>query len=294
MGAKREYKATLFSELFSDKDRLRELYNALANTDYGEDTPIEINTLENVLFNDLRNDVSFTIGSKYVVLLEHQSTINRNMPLRCLMYIARVYEQITDNRALYRKKLLKIPTPEFIVLYNGISEFPSEETLHLSDAYIGTDDSMAKFGSLNLTVRIVNINPGYNDELLQKSETLKDYAAFVEHVRENQQKGASLYDAINEAINWSMSHGVLEAFLAKQGLEVNSMLMTEFNIDIAKEVWQEEAREDGREEGRIEGREEGREEGITEAAEKYEQLIADKDAEIAKLAALVKELQSNQ
>ena len=71
MEANREYKATLFSELFSDKDRLRELYNALAGTDYGEDTPIEINTLENVLFNDLRNDVSFTIGGKYVVLMDN-------------------------------------------------------------------------------------------------------------------------------------------------------------------------------------------------------------------------------
>ena len=261
MEANREYKATLFSELFSDKDRLRELYNALAGTDYGEDTPIEINTLENILFNDLRNDVSFTIGGKYVVLMEHQSTINSNMPLRCLMYIARVYEQITDNRALYHRKLLKIPTPEFIVLYNGVKEFPSEETLCLSDAFAGTDNSITKFGSLDLTVRIVNINPGYNDELLQKSETLKDYTAFVQHVRDNQRKGATLHDAINEAINWGMSQGILETFLAKQGLEVNSMLMTEFNIDIAKEVWQEEAREDER--------------------EKYEQAIADKDAEIA-------------
>ena len=293
MGANREYKATLFSELFNDKDRLRELYNALAGTDYGADTPIEINTLDNVLFNDLKNDVSFTIGGKYVVLLEHQSTINCNMPLRCLMYIARVYEQITDNRAIYRENLLKIPTPEFIVLYNGTKDFPSEETLHLSDAYAGTNDSITKFGSLDLTVKIVNINPGYNDELLQKSETLKVYTAFVERVRDNQRKGKNLHDAINEAINWGMSQDALEAFLAKQGLEVNSMLMTEFNIDIAKEVWQEEAHEGGREMGR--------EEGFAEAAEKYEQVIADKDAaiadkdaEIAKLAALVKKLQGGQ
>ena len=85
MGTNREYKATLFSELFSEPHRLRELYNAIADTDYGEETPVEINTLDDVFFNDLRNDVSFTIGGKFVVLLEHQSTINDNMPLRCLM-----------------------------------------------------------------------------------------------------------------------------------------------------------------------------------------------------------------
>jgi len=297
MEANREFKATLFSKLFSEPDKLRELYNAIADTDYGEDTPIEINTLESVFFNDFRNDVSFTIGGKYVVLLEHQSTINDNMPLRCLMYIAHVYEQITDNRALYHKKLLKIPTPEFIVLYNGTKQFPAEETLRLSDAYAAADESQKNFGSLDLTVRIVNINPGYNDELLQKSETLNGYTAFIEHVRANQRRGIDLHDAINEAINWGMSQGVLDAFLAKQGSEVTSMIMTEFNIDVAREVWQEEAREDGLEEGR----KEGREEGFAEAAEKYEQVIAnkdnviaDKDAEIAKLAALITELQGGQ
>jgi len=281
MDAKREYKATLFSKLFNDTDRLRELYNAIADTDYGEDTPIEINTLESVFFNDFRNDLSFTIGGKYVVLLEHQSTINSNMPLRCLMYIARVYEQITDNRALYHKKLLQIPTPEFIVLYNGVQDFPAEETLRLSDAYAGQDESITKFGSLELTVRIVNINPGYNEALLKKSETLKGYTAFVERIRDNQRKGANLYDVINEAINWGISNGILGAFLEKQGSEVNSMIMTEFNIDIAKEVWQEEAREDGFEEGRVEGRVEGRAVGFAEATEKYEQAIAEKDNAIA-------------
>ena len=286
MGAKREYKATLFSELFSDKDRLRELYNALANTDYGEDTPIEINTLENVLFNDLRNDVSFTIGGKYVVLLEHQSTINRNMPLRCLMYIARVYEQITDDRAIYNEKLLTIPTPEFIVLYNGIKPFPAEETLRLSDAYAATDESQKNFGTLELTVRIVNINEGHNEELLKRSETLEGYTAFVERVRVNQRRELSLHDAINEAIDWGLSQGILDEFLKKHGTEVRSMLMTEFNIDIAKEVWQEEAHEGGRELGR--------EEGFAEAAEKYEQVIADMKAENERLAALVTKLQGGQ
>ena len=37
MEAKREYKATLFSELFNQPQRLRELYNALADTTYGDD-----------------------------------------------------------------------------------------------------------------------------------------------------------------------------------------------------------------------------------------------------------------
>ena len=289
MSTNREYKATLFSKLFNEPQRLRELYNALADTDYGEETPVEINTLENVFFNDLKNDVSFTIGGKYVVLLEHQSTINANMPLRCLMYIARVYEQITDERAIYHEKLMKIPTPEFIVLYNGVKPFPAEKTLRLSDSYIASDESLKRFGNLDLTVRIVNINPGYNDDLLQRSVTLNDYTAFVERVRHTRLSGVELRDAVIESIKWGISKGVLGEFLTECGTEVSSMLMTEFNIDIAKEVWQEEAREDL----------------LIELAEKDAVLaekdavlaakdteIAAKDDEIRKFAILVAELQA--
>ena len=286
MEANRRYKDTLFSELFSEPDRLRELYNALADTDYGEDTPVEINTLENVFFKDLKNDVSFTIGEKYVVLLEHQSTVNANMPLRCLMYIARVMEKITNERAIYQEKLLKIPTPEFIVLYNGEKPFPSEQTLHLSDAYKGTDESVERFGNLDLTVRVVNINPGSNDALLDKSETLSGYTVFVERVRHNQRNGLALRDAIKESISWGISQGILGAFLTEHETEVTNMLMTEFNIDIAKEVWQEEAREDIREEYEVKLAE------MAAEKDKKDAEIEQKDTEIEKLKAEVARLQA--
>jgi len=307
MEANRKYKDTLFSELFSKPHHLRELYNALADTDYGEDTEIEINTLENVFFNDLKNDVSFTIDGKYVVLIEHQSTINANMPLRCLMYIARVFEKITDERAIYQEKLLKIPTPEFIVLYNGEKPFPSEKILCLSDAYIGTDESLKRLKNLELTVKVVNINQGYNDDLLRKSVTLNDYAIFVEHVRHNQRNGLVLRDAIKEAINWGVSRGLLGSLLTEHGSEVTNMLMTEFNIDIAKEVWQEEAREDAREEFQaviaeqeVEIAEQAAEiaEQEVEIAEQEVEIaeqaaeIAEQETEIAKQAALIQELQA--
>jgi predicted transposase/invertase (TIGR01784 family) len=245
MGAKREYKDTLFSKLFSDPSRLRELYNALAGTDYGEDTAVEINTLEDVFFNNLKNDVSFTIDDKFVVLVEHQSTLSNNLPLRFLLYIARVLEKTSDNRAMYQEKLLMIPTPELIVLYNGIKPFPTEKTLRLSDAYLAEGKQFGIFGGLELTVRVVNINPNENRELLQKSETLNGYTAFVERVRYNLSNGMELRCAISEAIEWGVEKEILSAFLKIHGSEVQNMLMSEFNIDIAKEVWQEEAHEEG-------------------------------------------------
>ena len=78
----RQYKSSVFTTLFTEEEKLLELYSALSRHNYDKDTKIEINTLINVLYNGLQNDISFTIGNKLVVLLGHQSTVNNNLPLR--------------------------------------------------------------------------------------------------------------------------------------------------------------------------------------------------------------------
>jgi len=258
MGANREYKNTVFTKLFSDAGTLLELYNALTGSDYGEDTEIEINTLEDILFMDLMNDVSFTVGDKVVVLIEHQATINRNLPLRFLLYIARVYEKIIDKRAVYRQKLMKIPAPEFIVLYNGKDEYPDEKELRLSGAFQEAPGHPEKYGSLDLAVRVLNINAGHNDETVRKSEALRDYVAFVRKVREGLDNGLGLEAAVKAAIKYCVEHHILQTFLTNHASEVLNMLTTEFKMADAIEVWKEEGFEDGLEEGLERGREEGR------------------------------------
>jgi len=156
MGANREFKNSVFTELFKGEDTLLELYNALSGSNYGIDTKIEINTLEGILNVYAMNDISFTIDDKIVFLVEHQSSINANLPVRLLMYIARVYEKIIDRKAIYRQKLMKIPKPEFVVLYNGKDAFPDEKTLRLSDAFLEAPDHAESFGSAELTVRVLN------------------------------------------------------------------------------------------------------------------------------------------
>jgi len=121
MGANIKYKDSVFSLLFSEPDLLRELYGAIEGISLPSDVPIIINTLRDVLFMGLINDISFEIGGKLIILIEHQSTINPNMALRLLMYIARVYEKIIGERNIYSSRLLRIPRPEFFVLYNGVS-----------------------------------------------------------------------------------------------------------------------------------------------------------------------------
>ncbi|GLC87896.1 hypothetical protein [Lysinibacillus piscis] len=119
----------------SDPERLIDVYNAIQNENYALDTSIEINTLENVLYKDRINDVSFVLDNKFIVLIEHQSTICENMPLRLLLYIGRLYEKMTTNENIYGRTPIPLEAPEFLVLYNGHENVPKEEIQYLSDVF---------------------------------------------------------------------------------------------------------------------------------------------------------------
>ena len=139
----------------SDEDKLIELYNALFDTNYGPEANIEIVTLEDVVFRVLKNDVAFVMEDSFIILAEHQSTICNNMPLRDLIYMSAMLQRMINTDELYRKKLLKIPRPTFIVFYDGKEDFPEYHEMKLSDAFLGDDDNEI---SLQLTVRVYNIN----------------------------------------------------------------------------------------------------------------------------------------
>ncbi|MDR0516099.1 MAG: Rpn family recombination-promoting nuclease/putative transposase, partial [Fibromonadaceae bacterium] len=173
--ANRTHKASAFSLLFSNKKNLVEVYNAINGTSYPENTEVEIITLSDALFLEQLNDIAFVIDGKLVVLIEHQSTINENMPLRMLMYMGREYERITNSRDLYRENKIKIPTPEFIVLYNGRKEFPDFKEFRLSDSFEMQNGTC----NLELVVKAYNINKGRNAEIAKKSPTLSGYGDFV-------------------------------------------------------------------------------------------------------------------
>ena len=178
----RNYKDSVFVTVFHEKDKLIELYNAIFDTNYGMDTAIDIVTIKDVLFRTLKNDVSFVLDKRFVVLVEHQSTINGNLPLRDLLYIATVLKRMIDTKQLYREKTLRIPRPSFIVLYNGSEDIPAYQELRLSNAYLGEKEE-AEEDALQLIVKVYNINTGKNAEILKKCETLRQYSRFVEIVR---------------------------------------------------------------------------------------------------------------
>lgn len=82
----RKYKDSVFRMLFSEKNKLIELYNAIFDTDYTEDDSVDITTIEEVIFKTMKNDISFVMDGKFVLLVEHQSSINNNMLMGLSQY----------------------------------------------------------------------------------------------------------------------------------------------------------------------------------------------------------------
>jgi len=231
----KKYKDSVFTKLFGEKDKLAELYNAISGTNYVPDD-ISLTTSENIIFIGRENDISFTIGDKLIVLIEHQSSINPNMPLRCLLYIARQYQMLADNDAIYSSRLVKIMPPEFIVIYNGKDEFPEETILNLSDAFIDKT-----INNLELKVKVYNININYNSDIMRRSETLKEYSIFVARVRKNIDNVHKLNEALEKAVKDCVKDNILRKFLERHGSDVINMLSMEFNLDDAKRVWRKDA-----------------------------------------------------
>jgi len=275
MTANKKYKDSLFRHLFNTEEKLLELYNAIAGTNYVDKNDVIINTLEDVLFKGMKNDISFVIYNT-LVLLEHQSTISENMPIRMFQYLGRLYEKITsdNSKAIFGRRLLKVANPVFIVLYNGVEDYPAEKILNISTA-LKKGDFEKNF--VDLEVKVLNINKGYNPELMRKCKTLADYVSFIEKVREYE-KNHPLKEAIKLAIKYCIDNDILKEYLKQHRSEVINMLTTEFNMDTALEVAREEGVEEGIERG-IEkgikrGIEKGKKEGKAEGQNYILELIA--------------------
>lgn len=222
----RKYKDRLFRFLFQDKNDLLELYNAVNGSAYCNADELEIVTLEDVIYMKMKNDLSFIIANQ-LNLYEHQSTCSPNMPLRGLLYFSRQYEGLIaqHKRNIYGSKLIKLPTPEYIIFYNGKQEQADRGELFLSDAFEAGRGS----GCLECKAILFNINRGHNRELMEKCRRLWEYSEFVAEVNDNLDRNMSLKAAITKAIDHCIQRGILEEFLRKNQTEVLHMLLTEYD-----------------------------------------------------------------
>lgn len=261
----RKYKDSVFTDLFgSDRDGKKnflELYNGLSGSDYkyGE-TQIERREIPQTLYKSFNNDVSMVIDGKLIVLVEHQSTINENMPLRCLEYVTRIYEGIIPSDTRYAERVRKIPTPDFYVVYVGRESYPKEKELHLSDAF--HDGTNPK---LELKVVVKNCSQSQELPLQKNCDILKQYCCFVETVEKHlkQKRSTKVFKA---AIEECIENGILAEYLKRKSSEVINMLCAKYSYKTDMKVRYQEGFEAGLEKGVSQGIARGEEAGRRQKA----------------------------
>ena len=262
----RNYKDSVFVDLFAHdinaKENFISLYNALHGTNLdAKTTDVQPVMLERVLYMKYYNDIAMLIDGKIVILIEHQSTINQNMPFRFLEYIARIYEKITTKDEKFGRKLVKLPVPEFYVFYNGKDDYPTESVMKLSDAFMQLDDYSELKNQLEISVKVININVDKENPILKRCEALKEYSEFIEQVRFNIENAVP--EPFTTAIKEAIKKGFLSDYLNRKSTEVQNMLLAEYDYDTDIAVQRKEAFDDGVSIGRNEGIAIGEERGIS-------------------------------
>ena len=282
----RKYKDSVFVDLFSEDEKAKEnflsLYNALHGTHLPLSSPVENIRLDNVMYMNIINDVSCLVDGKIIVLAEHQSTVNANMPVRFLEYSARLYEQIQSPRDRYLRKLKQIPTPEFYVFYNGEEKYPSQTELKLSDAFAVKSVKP----SLELLVKVININYNKTNGVLKRCKPLQEYTVFVETVRRHIRLDGE--NGFKNAIKECIQNDILREYLERKSREVMNMLIAEYDYDTDIAVQREESLRIGIQQGIQQGFSDGAHQNALQNAGNLKRLGVSIEI-IAKATGLTKE-----
>lgn len=263
--------------IFGNRKAALELYNAINHSNYQNPEQLEITTIEGAIYRGVKNDLSFLIDS-VMNLYEAQSTRNPNMPLRGLIYFARVYQGYVEKRELdiYSGSRIKIPLPQYIVFYNGLQEEPDRREYRLSDAFERKQDSYC----LECVATVLNINTGHNRQLMENCSLLWQYAFFVSKVRLYLERyPENLEGAVDMAVEECIEEDILADFLKKQRGEVKDVILTEYNAE--RHIRNEKKL--SYEEGVKEGIEKGLEQGIKAFIAEKEEENADKNIIIEKM-----------
>lgn len=236
----------LFGKCPEAKANFLSLYNAIHGTNLTlSESKIEPIMLEQTVYRGLYNDVSMLLDGKIIVLVEQQSTVNENMPLRFLEYISRIYEKLISKDERYKMRMISLPKPEFYVFYNGIADYPAEKTLKLSDAFFIQDKNHQKSENyvLELSVKVYNMNKKKDNSFIEKCSSLSGYSKIVEYDRKA--KKAGIEDHLDFAIQRCIKEGILSDYLIKNSTEVRNMLIAEYDYDTDIRVQRQESFEEG-------------------------------------------------
>ena len=249
----KKYKDRVFKFIFGrNKAWALSLYNAVNGSNYTDPDALEFNTIDEILYIGMQNDVSFLLFF-VLSIWEHQSTFNPNVTIRMFLYAAQLYDKYMTEHNCYRysKNLIKLPRPKCICFYNGIEDQPEKMILKLSDAFKQDGEEVVD-SDIEVTVRMLNINYGKNKALMEACKPLMEYSWLVENIRQNNKILKNIEKAVDKALDEMPDDFVIKKFLLMNKAEVKGMFLTEYD---EKKILDQE-------------RQEGRSEGINEANER--------------------------
>ena len=249
----RQFKDRLFRLIFGSeeyKENALSLYNAVNHTHYTDASKLIFTTLDNAVYLGMKNDLSFLLGSD-MNLYEQQSTYNPNMGLRGLLYFSSVYSSYVEAHGLnlYSGRPIELPTPRFIVFYNGREKRPVREEIRLSDLFTPKGE-----GAIEVVAKMININYNEDAGILERCRPLMEYATLVQEIRDRADTGASLDEAVSGGVESCIRKGVLRDILQKYKSEVVGMILEEYDEEKVRDMFRKEYLEEGREQGREEER----------------------------------------
>ncbi len=283
MEINREYRSSVFAMLFNDKKELLTLYNAINGTAYTDEDEITINTLEDEgvpsgVLMKIKNDLSFVFKS-YLNLYEHQSTVCGNLSLRMLLYVSRVLYRMIPKKKLYSTSAVRLPSPKFVVFYNGKTEIPEIQEIRLSDLY----EVREAEPDLELKATVFNVNIGHNRELMEKCRTLNEYAEFVARMQEVMIRGLDkneLRAKVEAVLDSCIRDNILSEFLKNNREAVIVYSILAYDAEAHEEAIREDAIEEERVKTEAERQRADREKARADTAEAQ---IRELKAEIERL-----------
>ena len=221
----RKRRDTVFCHYMVTESHLLELFNALNDTHLKNSSNVNINTLEGSFFSNIKNDISFLMDNLVIVLIEHQTTINPNMPLRFLSYLDELYRRIVSGQSakIYGSELIKVPAPEFYVFYDGDDTSFDQQILKLSNAFESASEN------LELIVHVYNLGDGKSDILKQKCSAIKEYSIFSNKYKFYRKQKLTIDQAVKEAVRYCLEHNIMAEYLRNNEKEVIDMFGFEWN-----------------------------------------------------------------
>lgn len=205
-------KDSVFSDIFSMKKYLLQLYQALHPEDRetGEEDLKNI-TIKNILTNGLYNDLGFQVGERVIILVESQSSWTMNIIVRALLYLAQTYQDYLDaeGQDLYGSRNVSLPKPELYVIYTGDRK-DRPKYISLSDEFFDGQES-----ALEVKVRML-----YGDN---GDDIVGQYVTFTKVYSEQRKLYGRTKEAILETIHICKDKDVLKEYLESRESEVKAL-----------------------------------------------------------------------